>query len=100
MIRESIKQLSLDDAKAVYYQRMHAVQSAIAFSLSTGAVDASPKHLRVGVDSAMVQIGATGMILIEKGVCTELEYFQAMAEFASRELESREAEMPEGVRFA
>jgi hypothetical protein len=55
----------------------HAMQSGVKFDQESGSEDGSPKHLRVGVNTAMVDIGALAKLLIDKGVITEEEYFDA-----------------------
>lgn len=69
-----------------YAQNMHAVQSGIAALLGTpNYQDATPKHLRVGVECNFVNQDATARLLIEKGIFTHEEYFEAMAEASARE---------------
>lgn len=81
-----------------HYQ--HAVQSAVAFEMSTGrSHDTNPKQLRVGINSAMVEHGALVKLLVEKGVITDLEYFTATRDMWKRELESYLARNP-GFSFS
>jgi hypothetical protein len=61
-----------------YEQAMHAMQSGVAFEHGRGSQDGSPKHLRVGVNSAMVNQAALVRLLIEKGLITEAEYVEAV----------------------
>lgn len=78
-------------AIARYQAAAHAVQSAVAFQLGRGGdmqAGSSHKHLRVGVTMAMVEHGALGLLLIRKGVITEEEYYEAIADHLERELET------------
>lgn len=80
-----------------YIAAMHGVQSAIATEIITLGEDeagASPKHLRVGVNSAMVNDLAVAELLIEKGIFTREEYIEAVRKAANRELD----EMTDRVR--
>jgi hypothetical protein len=62
----------------------HQVQSAIAFLMSHTASngqrhpETEPKHLRVGVNSAMVETAALGRLLLAKGIFTNTEYFEML----------------------
>lgn len=55
----------------------HAIQSGVAMEMELGSKDTEPKHLRVGVNLAMAQHSALTKLLIEKGLFTEEEYFDA-----------------------
>lgn len=50
----------------------------------------TPKHLRVGVNSAMAEHGGLADLLIEKGIITEAEYREAVAAAMEREKERYE----------
>ncbi len=81
-------------ATARYMTAMHGVQSGVAMLMNyeDGATaETSPKHLRVGVNSALVDAGALADLLIRKGVITRLEYAEALAEKAEQERASYEA---------
>lgn len=69
---------------------MHGMQSGVAMKINFDASDTSPKHLRVGVNSALVDSGAMAGLLIKKGVITEEEYLEMLVEVAERERESYE----------
>lgn len=73
------------DATDRYEAAMHAVQTGIALLIERGDTLATPKHLRVGINSAMVTDSAIATLLIEKGVFTEAEYRDALAAAAERE---------------
>lgn len=65
------------------------MQSGVAFEMSAGvSVETSPKHLRVGVNSAMVDAGAVATLLIAKGIFTHEEYVKAIADQMEIEAES------------
>jgi len=59
-----------------YNELCHAMQSGVASM--PRSKDQEPKHLRVGVNSAMVQHSGLVQLLIKKGVMTEVEYWEAM----------------------
>lgn len=71
-----------------YTAAAHAMQSGVAMDMETdthsqGAT--TPKHMRVGVNSALVDSAALAELLISKGVITEAEYLEAMATGMERE---------------
>lgn len=72
---------SLSDSIERYQSAIKRMQSGVAMDLSLRMDDRSTaeKHLRVGVNSALVQNGALVTLLIEKGLITEQEYFEHMA---------------------
>jgi hypothetical protein len=74
-------------ANARYQAAMHAVQSGIALHMNYDRKFCNPKHLRVGVNSALVDDEAMADLLIAKGVFTRLEYLEALAAAAEREVE-------------
>ncbi len=73
-----------------YKEAMHGVQSAIAYRIGRGEDLATSKHLRVGVDSAMVTDAALARLLIKKGVFTAEEYAEEIRLEANRELDRAE----------
>lgn len=83
------------EANERYLAALHAVQSGIKMKMQLGWDGASPKHLRVGVDSAMVNDWAMTELLIRKGIITSLEYLQVLSESAENEKERLEAELTE-----
>jgi hypothetical protein len=73
---------------ARYNAAMHAVQSGVAMEIESGGEagqQTTPKHLRVGVNAALVGNAAIARILIERGICTLTEYTAALATEAEAE---------------
>ena len=81
-----------------YEDALHAMQSGVQFEMSQGATDTLPKHLRVGINSALVNDAAIATLLIEKGIFTLEEYQKAVADAMEREVVRYEARHP-GVHF-
>lgn len=75
----------LEKLHARYRAAMHAVQSGVAMDLQHDPTSGTPKHLRVGVNSALVNQAALVRLLISKGIITEVEYLTALAEEAEAE---------------
>ncbi|HZQ01398.1 MAG TPA: hypothetical protein VFB13_17770 [Reyranella sp.] len=71
--------------RARYEAAAHAMQSGAAIMLDGGSTQATPKHLRVGVNTAMADQGSLARLLIAKGLITEREYYVAIAEGMERE---------------
>jgi hypothetical protein len=82
--------MNIDQLKQRYFELMHAMQSGVAFSEQAG-IDygsTSPKHLRVGINSAMVNDAALTTLLLKKGIITEEEYWTALVEQLEKEVEA------------
>ena len=80
-----------------YLAAMHAVQSGIKMKMERGWDGASPKHLRVGVDSAMVNDWAVAEFLIRKGIMTKLEYLELLVEGAENEKRALELDLTSSI---
>lgn len=76
---------TVEQAKARYQRALHAVQSGVAALMHYDRDHASPKDLRVGMNSAHISTSALTNLLIEKGIITESEYFTSLADFAEAE---------------
>ena len=76
-----------------YEQLAHAMQSGVAMQMEVHPGETTPKHLRVGINSAMSDHGALVKLLIDKGVFTEDEYLAVLVEFMRREVESYEQQL-------
>jgi len=86
--------LECEALAAEYAGLLHAVQSGVAACIGAGiADDVSPKHLRVGVNSALIDVAAMAELLTEKNVITRLDYFRALVRVAKREREAYEAKL-------
>lgn len=68
-----------------YLNALHQVQTAVAYAPQSSALE--PKHLRVGINAVHADMSGLVTLLIEKGVFTELEYFQAMVKSIRDEVE-------------
>lgn len=70
-----------------YEALLHAMQTGVKYEQEWGVSDAqSPKHLRVGVNSAIIQNSALVILLVNKGVITWLEYWQAQVDAFRQEV--------------
>ncbi|MEZ4594546.1 MAG: hypothetical protein R3D55_25890 [Chloroflexota bacterium] len=70
-----------------YIKLAHAVQTGIAACIAAGWTGATPKHLRVGIDTSKSDHGALIKLLLEKGVITEGEYQAVLLEGLEREVD-------------
>ena len=73
-----------------YTAAAHAMQSGVATEMGINPAPTEPKHLRVGVNSALVDSSALAELLISKGVITEDEYLEAIAAAMEREARTYE----------
>lgn len=78
-------------AMSRYFKACHAMQTGVAADLEHDPSSATPKHLRVGVNSAMVEHGALVRVLIAKGVFTQEEYEEELANGMEAEVARFEA---------
>lgn len=71
---------TVEQAKARYDAAAHAMQSGVAMMMNYDEGETEPKHLRVGVNSSLVNSSALALLLISKGVIDEAEFFAALAD--------------------
>lgn len=92
----------VSSASERYQAAAHAMQSGVRLKMSReGAPDdgelcpghASPKHLRVGVNSAMSDQGALVRLLLAKGIIDLEEYEEAVADAMEREVQTYRDEL-------
>jgi len=89
------------EAKAKYMLHSRRVQSGIKWLMELAACGkadygaAEPKHLRVGVDITKADQGSLARLLIAKGVITEDEYLNALADGMEMEANAFEKELQE-----
>lgn len=67
------------------------MQSGVAMKMNYDTSETSPKHLRVGVNSAMCDQAALVQLLVTKGIITLAEYEAAITAEMGREVERYEA---------
>ena len=78
--------MSQEDRKR-YEAAAHAMQSGVAMKMNYRPDETKPKHLRAGVNSAMVNSAALATLLIGKGLFTLDEYEKALVDAMEREQE-------------
>jgi len=90
-----------------YQAAAHAMQTGVAFEIETEGekgAGADPKHLRVGVNTAHADIGSLARLLIAKGVITQDEYLNAVADGMEQERDAYaarvQARLGPGVKLA
>lgn len=82
--------MTAEEDTARYVAAAHAMQSGVAAKMNYDPAETTPKHLRVGVNSAFVSIAALTQLLIDKGVFTMDEYAAAHAKAMQDEVEKYE----------
>lgn len=73
-----------------YIAAAHKMQSGVALKINYDRSETSPKHLRVGVNAAMVDAGALAELLVLKGIITHEEYLDAIARMMEHEAKKYE----------
>ena len=76
----------IDELKNQYLQLAHAMQSGVAAMMDVDDNATRAKHLRVGVNSAMVETSTIATLLVKKGVITEEEWFEGLIEMMRKEV--------------
>ena len=76
-----------DKIVADYNRYAHAMQSGVAAVMNYEPSETTPKHLRVGVNSAMVDSSSLAQLLMRKGLITEEEYLRAIRDGMKDEYE-------------
>ena len=91
---ESQVPIPTPEQSAQLNQLAHRVQSGVAFLQGQAEIkgeryeSTEPKHLRVGVNSALVEASALAALLFRKKVITAEEYFDTLIEFWGYEVDS------------
>lgn len=75
----------LAELRSQYDALLHKMQTGVAVMMEHGSAETEPKHLRVGVNAAMSDAGAIVNLLIQKGLLTEIEVWQALVDGMRRE---------------
>lgn len=83
----------LDMLKVEYQDAMHAMQTGVAHMIERDRSEASLKHIRVGINSALCSVSALMLILVEKGLVTEEEYFTKLLELVKEDVKDYEAKL-------
>lgn len=73
-----------------YLAAAHKMQTGVAFEHGKGSKDQTPKHLRVGINTAMCDHAALIRLLISKGILSEEEYLKEIADEMEREAQRYE----------
>jgi hypothetical protein len=66
------------EQRARYEAAAHAMQSGVAADQGSTDHNDNAKHLRVGINSALVETSAIGTLLMSKGIITKEEYAEAI----------------------
>lgn len=82
-----------EEKRQRYEALVHAMQTGVAYVQAKDASDGTPKHLRVGINSAMVEHAALVDLLIQKNVITDEEYVDALIAGMEREVERYQQEV-------
>ena len=98
-------QTTIEELHAKYLELHHGMQSSTAQRMSiqdsqvaSGVIyptqpGHSPKMLRTGVNSALVETGTIVNLLIEKGILTTEEWFEALNKTMQQEVTTLEKEL-------
>ena len=75
-----------------YETLVHAIQTGVKYKMEIEGpgAETSPKHLRTGLNAAMVEHGALVKLLVDKGLIAQEKYERELLEFMRREKEDYE----------
>lgn len=85
--------MSIKQKQDKYRQLCHAMQTGVAYSMEKNPSDTTPKNLRVGVNSAMVENAALVNLLIAKGIITLDEFYDYLIKFMEQEVDIYQSEL-------
>lgn len=83
----------INEARKRYEAALHAMQTAVKMKMTIEGksdedkTETGPKHLRVGVNSAMVDTGTLVRVLVKKKIITELEFLELVADEMESEVD-------------
>jgi len=75
----------LADLKCRYEIACHAMQTGVAYKMAVSPNETNPKHLRVGINSAMVETSVLFKIMLKRGLITEIEFYEILCETMEEE---------------
>jgi hypothetical protein len=75
-----------------YHAAVHAMQTGVMYEMEH-TDQASPKHLRVGVNVALRGNGSIVALLVSKGIITQEEVMKALADGMEEEARAYEARL-------
>ena len=78
-----------------YGSLLHAIQTGVKYKMEYDDSETTPKHLRVGVNSALVNHTAIWRLLVKKGVISRKEYEESLLEQLREEKAMYEAWLTE-----
>lgn len=79
--------MNIEEKRERYKELLHAMQTGVAYVQAKDPIDGSPKHLRVGINAAMIEHAALANLLIRKGIITDEEYVDGIIAELEREVE-------------
>lgn len=85
--------MSIRERFEKYEALVHAMQSGVAATMHYDDHSTQPKHLRVGINSAMVETSALAKLLIDKGVINEEEWFDSLNFMMEQEVKRYEEQL-------
>jgi len=76
-----------DKKREEYLALVHGMQTGVEYQKEFDSKETNPKHLRTGVNSALVETGVLAELLIKAGVFSAAEYQDALIKGMKKEVE-------------
>lgn len=81
------------------HELSHAVQSGVAVTMELEPKgDTTPKHLRTGINCAMVNHAALVALLIDEGLINREDYFESLVKYTEREVKLYEESLSQKLK--
>jgi hypothetical protein len=82
----------VQELQAELLRQQHRMQTGVSYSVGWSQ-ETSPKHLRVGINSAMVEHAALVKLLIKEELIDEVQYYEALIAAMKEEADEYEREI-------
>lgn len=78
-----------------YLALSHAIQTGVGHLQERGLLPDNRKHLRVGINMALIDSAAIHKVLVDKGICTQSELWEALISLMEEEVKRYEKKLSE-----
>lgn len=83
----------LEELQLEYNKLVHAMQTGVGMLMNYDGTETLPKHLRTGINSALVSNGALVKLLVDKKIITDEEMFQSLVDGLKVEVKDYETKL-------
>lgn len=80
--------MSVESERQRYENAMHAIMTGVGYVQTFDPNERDVKHLRTGINSALISNGALTRLLIDRGIFTEEEWYKTLADVAEHDVKT------------